>query len=154
MGFCRNVFCCERSMATVRNKRLFKIKSSICNFWTIFTRYFYYLRYNVLPGTSKDKQNMDKTIAQPFKREKMAEGKTLWIIAHFLGLSSLLTSVFINIAEPFKTAVSVVALLYAVVMTVRLIVSTLGTWEAYRQKRMENNERKRRFDIRRAHDAE
>lgn len=155
MGCCRNIFCSERDMASVRNTRLFKIKSAIRNFWVIFTRSFSYVHNHVaLPGAKKIKKKMDSSIAQTIKNKKMAEGKGIWIIAHILGLSSLLTSVLINFPEPFKTAISVVALLYAIAMTVRLIVSTIGVWEVVRQKRMENNERKRRFDLRKAHDAE
>ncbi len=137
-------------MASVRDKRLCNGKSSFRDFFTIFVRYIRDMYNNVvIPQKHKEISSMDKTIAQPIKRQKMAEGKLIWIVASFLGVPALILSVFVNLPEPFKTALSVIATFYALAMLIKLVVSTLGQIEEYRTKRISNNERVR--NLRRRH---
>lgn len=150
MDFDRRVFCGKRGMANIRDKRLCSSKSPIRDFFIIFTRYIRNMYNNVVfPPKHKDSSVMDKTIAEPLKKNKMAEGKLVWIVGSFLGIPALLLSMFVNLPEPFKTALSVIATLYALAMTIKLVVNVLGSIEDYRAKRISNNERVR--NLRRRH---
>lgn len=85
---------------------------------------------------------MDTTIGKPIKKSKMAEAKLGWIIFYVLGGSSTLLSMFGDLAEPYKSLVSILSVIF-------LTITCLRAYEKWREQRITNNERE--YNLKRKH---
>lgn len=86
---------------------------------------------------------MDHTIAHPLKeKRKMAEGKLAWSLFNILGGSATLLTVFGDLGEPYKTIVSILAIIF-------MVITILRSYEKWQEMRISNKERI--YDLKRKH---
>lgn len=72
----------------------------------------------------------------------MAESKIGWMIASFFGWTSVILTIFGEFTEPYKSIVSILAILF-------MVLTIMRSYEKYRELKISNDERK--YNIKKKH---